>query len=193
MGAMPGEGAVLALQVGWVPGGRMRIRGDPATRRDECPRAAGAKGAASRGEGLVDPCQLLLDAIQARVNGLRPGAVLLEEAVEEALVRDAAVCGQFLQRGQAVRIHVDREYHNAFQSSSPWGGGIRGGGVPLGVGVRWGGEVRDAGLATREAVMRGAFPTLTCTDPVGGDGATPVAFCRIPGCRGGLGRRDGPP
>ena len=72
---------------------------------------AGAKRTASRGEGLLDPCQLLLDAIQARVNGIRLGEALLEDAVEKALIRDAAVCGQFLQLGQAVGIQVDRDLH----------------------------------------------------------------------------------
>ena len=76
---------------------------------------SGAKRTASRGEGLLDPCQFLLDAIQARVNGLRLGEALLEDAVEEALIRDAAVCGQFLQLGQAVGIYVDRDLH-AFAS-----------------------------------------------------------------------------
>jgi len=42
----------------------------------------GAKRTASGGAGLLDPRQLPFDAIQARVNGIRLGDALLEDAVD---------------------------------------------------------------------------------------------------------------
>jgi len=55
------------------------------------PGGWGPKRIASVSEGLLEPRQLLLDAVQARAQGLRLDEVLFEDAVEEALVWDAAL------------------------------------------------------------------------------------------------------
>ena len=90
------DGELLALLLGWATDDRIRKRilvDNPPSPYD-CPRGVGAKRTASGGERLLDPRQVLFDAIQARVNSIRAGEPLPEDAVEKALIRDAAVCVQ---------------------------------------------------------------------------------------------------